>query len=777
MDESSLSPAATLGYELVKERLSTESPQEGCEKGAGIRPVRTNPNCNLSELKQIRTKLMDIFRETLPGKLLSQKVFPNIAFTTDTAALACITEKNNNHRAHSVGFGNADLLKHFLLSNGEQNQEVDARGNIKLAPCQLKHTPTFFISLLENIDSILVPTPQHFLKREWKRYLNATPPPKPQPPFNPQQHAIKTERLQTQRDRVVKNITHILEKKPSTISLAHYASSDWQTGPITTNFDKKEVGRLEKLVSSFPPQQQDVVYADMHQPPIGSGGHPVYVNCFYCPPLVHKPKNNPPAQSENEIAFQDPLHADVNIHRLLVKTSLQQTLDHFVKFHSDRQSARVKSGHGLILPCHLCHKYLMEGKEEYNYFRYSCCLECLRSHYVLLHSEDHLLFQLHAAIRKIIVQESVFIDLKLVDFYFLSKCMICGVNLSSQSAVKIHEKLCLSKFVSFCSFFGSRLTQDLFYCKYTKKKEEEEDRLHAITQASLFLKRASAPTPTTPATPSGQTTVTTATREPFEQYLSRNYSQFLIKKTVSPSKQHNPNSKPKHKESKKDPGSNNPSTLVDVTHTASKKPQKSETHREKRVSSSQNWRKTSPAKVFIDAEALEDNRHLPSKTEKSKKGDDSVNVEDKRCKNDRDVIQGENDKQGKKRRRPKRKEKEEEEEEERGRGNCHAERRREEKKSYDRKEEEKNKKRGKRQKEDDDANNDKDEDEEDKPNKDKKNEDEEDNNEEDNNNNDNDNDDNNDHDGDGDGDDDGDGDGDDDDDDDDDFFHPESSLA
>ena len=286
-------------------------------------------------------------------------------------------------------------------------------------------------------------------------------------------------------------MTHIMEKKPATISLGHYASSDWQTGPITTNFDRKELGRLEKLVTSFGgPQQELPNNVDLQQPSIGSGTHPVYVNCFYCPPLVHKTKNPPPTQ----IAFQDPLHSEVNIHRLTVRTSLQQTLDHFVKFHSDRQSARVKSGHGMILPCYLCHRYFLEGKEEYNYFRYSCCLEDLRSHYFLIHSEDHLLFQLYAAIRKMIVQENIFIDLKLVDTLFLSKCMLCGINLSSQFAVKAHEKICLSKFVSSCNFFGTRLTQDFFYCKYTKQKMEEEDQQHAIAQASLFLKRASATT-------------------------------------------------------------------------------------------------------------------------------------------------------------------------------------------------------------------------------------------------------------------------------------------
>ena len=277
-NENSLPPAATLGYELVKERLSLDDAQDNSEKGVGIRPGKPKSNCNLSELKQIRSKIMDIFKSTLPSELLSQSVFPNIGFTTDTAALACLTEKHNKVKANSVGFGNTDLLKQFLLSNRSQNQEVDTRGNIKLASYQLKLTPIFFISILENIDSILVPSPQHFLKREWKRYLKATPPSKPQSPFNPS----KVERLQTQRERVVKNMTHIMEKKPATISLGHYASSDWQTGPITTNFDRKELGRLEKLVTSFGgPQQELPNNVDLQQPSIGSGTHPVYVNCFY----------------------------------------------------------------------------------------------------------------------------------------------------------------------------------------------------------------------------------------------------------------------------------------------------------------------------------------------------------------------------------------------------------------------------------------------------------------------------------------------------------------
>ena len=37
-NENSLPPAATLGYELVKERLSLDDAQDNSEKGVGIRP-------------------------------------------------------------------------------------------------------------------------------------------------------------------------------------------------------------------------------------------------------------------------------------------------------------------------------------------------------------------------------------------------------------------------------------------------------------------------------------------------------------------------------------------------------------------------------------------------------------------------------------------------------------------------------------------------------------------------------------------------------------------
>ena len=49
-NENSLPPAATLGYELVKERLSLDDAQDNSEKGVGIWPGKPKSNCNLSEL-------------------------------------------------------------------------------------------------------------------------------------------------------------------------------------------------------------------------------------------------------------------------------------------------------------------------------------------------------------------------------------------------------------------------------------------------------------------------------------------------------------------------------------------------------------------------------------------------------------------------------------------------------------------------------------------------------------------------------------------------------
>ena len=719
-DDISLSPAATLGYELVKERLRGETslgtPQGSSEKGVGIRPgiMGKSKSGNVSELKQIRAKIMDVFKTTLPSNILSEKVYPNIGFTTEPAALTSLTEKHNKIKANSVGFGDPEILKRFLLSNNNKTT-----GGGKSPPWQLEHTPAFFTSILENIDSILVSSWSHSYKREWKRYLSATPPPKPQSSGNLQQYAIKTERLLAQRDRVVKNITFVLERKPSTISLAHYASADWKTGPLTTKLDKKEIGRLEKLVSSFNTHNQQEVssHIDLQQP--ASGGYPTYVNCFYCPPYCTSPSQKSSPQPR-DVAFKDPSHADVNIQRLLVRTSLQDTLDHFVKFHSDRQSARVKGGHGMILPCYLCQRYVAEGKEEYRFSMMSCCLEDLRDHFFLVHSDDNLLFRLYTSIRKMIVQENILMDLKLVDTYFLSKCFLCGVNLSSQIAVKSHEKFCLSKFLSSCNFFGNRLTQDVFSCKYTKKKVEEEEHYHAINQASLFLKRASATTEsssvtTTATTPSTQATAKTTTRDQltFEQYLSKKYGQFVIKRKSSSSSRKDL-SRQKCKDSKKRSGEHKQSTPDNTAEAQRQK--KTQNHPKKKKTllegeaSSKKWRKMNPGKAFIDSEAIEDNRHLPGNDaddgdlsrKKNLKSRKRNFEEDKK----REVIHndGENGKEGRKEgqqsKRPRR-----EEEKTRGSENQRAPEK-EEKRSSHRKEEEKDKSSKKKNDDDNDNKND-----------------------------------------------------------------------
>ena len=147
LGENSLSPAATLGYELVKERLRGDAldiPQEIPEKGVGVRPLKPKTaTTDVSELKQIRTKILDIFKNALPADVLNQKVYPNIGFTTDPAALASLTERNDNLKANSVGFADADTLRQFLLSNKMKGMNTSE-------PCQLKHTPAFFTSILKN---------------------------------------------------------------------------------------------------------------------------------------------------------------------------------------------------------------------------------------------------------------------------------------------------------------------------------------------------------------------------------------------------------------------------------------------------------------------------------------------------------------------------------------------------------------------------------------------------------------------------------------------------
>ena len=211
-EENVLSPTATLGLELVKDRIRDEQNEltmggNNSEKGV----VRTGKiraaACNVSELKEIRKKIVDIFKIALPSEVMNQKVLHNFSFTTDTSILTALSEKHNNTKANAVGFGTAHHLQHFLLANNS---------NLKQEPCQLRHTPTFFISILQCCNSILAPSPQHYLRKEWKEYRNATPPPFPKSPSNPQQHAIKTERLQGQRDRVLKNLTHLKCSKNST---------------------------------------------------------------------------------------------------------------------------------------------------------------------------------------------------------------------------------------------------------------------------------------------------------------------------------------------------------------------------------------------------------------------------------------------------------------------------------------------------------------------------------------------------------------------------------
>ena len=120
---------------------------------------------------------------------------------------------------------------------------------------------------------------------------------------------------------------------------------------------------------------------------------------------------------------------------------------------------------------------------------YSCCLEDLKTHYHLLHSDDDNQLKLYNTVRHYIVTENLPIDLKHCDFYFLTRCVICNHNFHSQSALVRHERICLAKVITHSSFFGLRLVQSTFYNEYTKKATEQADNLHLINQAGLFLKR------------------------------------------------------------------------------------------------------------------------------------------------------------------------------------------------------------------------------------------------------------------------------------------------
>ena len=524
-DEASLmSPVARLGYELTMDRLKKD---RWAVEGGVVRPDEPK------EFSGLRKSILDVFKTSLPNDIINNKVTPNIYFSTTQTTLSELKSKQDNTRAQSVGFGEMKSLSSFLVSPPAHDTTHT-----------LKHTPTFFVSILQNINSILDDTPLARFKSESKQYLNATL----KPPFD-QLEPSKAERLSRQREHVVRNIAYLTDNTPSTISLYQYAAScNWHSSPITTNFDKKEIMKLAKFATQ-PPPQEGGSSVNLESPP--SGTHPLYFNCFLCPPFAKKCKQ-PAEKSKNKVAFLDPSHGDVNINRLIVRTNVRNVLTHYTRYHTDHLDPSVKAGHGLIIPCNICRRRAMEGKQEYLYYMYSCCLEDLRTHYFLLHNDDDLLLKLYNTVRQHIVTENLAVDLKLCDSYFLSRCLICGHLFPSQLCLLRHEKICLSKIVSCSSFFGLRLVEDLFCSKYTKKASEEESNLHIVNQASLFLKRLrndELTNPTSSKNPTITKTTTTGTEnqpkpkpkpKPFEEYLSETYGQFVIRRCSKSVKQANP---------------------------------------------------------------------------------------------------------------------------------------------------------------------------------------------------------------------------------------------
>ena len=591
-DEASLMPAvARIGYELAMDRL-----QDGPSTDGFVQPpVKTTRN----QFSGLRKTILGIFKTKFPEGIFASKVGSNSLFSTDMATITEARRKIDDSRARSVGFPEMKSLTSFLSSCTATSTSHHL----------LQHTPTFFVSILKNIPSILDTSPLTTLKSESEPYLAATL----LPPFD-RQNPSKLERLTEQREHVVSSLTHLLKHTPNTISLYQYtASRNWRSSPITTTFEKKEITRLEKFSKHSQTQPEGLPNnIDLAAPP--SGAHPHYVNCFVCPPFARTSKNKTTSTKKpnDKVAFLDPFHGDVNINRLLVKCNLGDVKSHYTKHHNNPIDPSVKAGHGFILPCNICRRHVAEGKQEYTYFMYSCCLEDLKTHYHLLHSDDDNQLKLYNTVRHYIVTENLPIDLKHCDFYFLTRCVICNHNFHSQSALVRHERICLAKVITHSSFFGLRLVQSTFYNEYTKKATEQADNLHLINQAGLFLKRIQNgdPSDTTsdekpPTTAS--TTATPTTTKSFTTYLSDTYGQFVIRRSSktpltqnTPAKDETPNSTQTNRPVLKQIGNKQ----QDWT----SQPNETRTQETRRPNKTQTQEQRHSAKAFIDDEAVEDNR-------------------------------------------------------------------------------------------------------------------------------------------------------------------------
>ena len=152
------------------------------------------------------------------------------------------------------------------------------------------------------------------------------------------------------------------EKKIPTLSLGQYAAKENAAHCIITNFPEREITKMKKYLSSKEALELDV--------PV-SGSSPVFLNCMICPPYVPRTK-----KGTKRDVFLDPLHGDVNIHRILVRTNPEEVYRHYIAYHTDRSAPHNKAGHSYVIACPTCKKLVAEGKNDYRFYSFSCCISC-----------------------------------------------------------------------------------------------------------------------------------------------------------------------------------------------------------------------------------------------------------------------------------------------------------------------------------------------------------------------------------------------------------------
>ena len=435
--EASLSPAAEIGLSLAQDYV-----KYGESESSDV------PN-------SLKTKIFSCLRDRVPHEVILANL-PNLSPSSDVNFLGNLKKKKTDVKAHSLGFPDGETLCCFL--NSKDVLQPDKSRNLKL-------TPLFLLALLDKIDNLLDPSPLETFKDDMSLYSDAPLP--TESPFSELAQS-KLGRLKEQRSRVIKNMNFLVnEKKIPTLSLGQYAAKENAAHCIITNFPEKEITKMKKYISSKETLELDV--------PV-SGSSPVFLNCMICPPFVPKSK-----KSTKKNAFSDPLHGDVNVHRILVRTSPEEVHRHYIAYHTDRSAPHSKAGHSYVFPCPTCKKLVAEGKTDYMFFMYSCCLSCLKIHRFLLHGESDILLSLYKDVREFVIQNQHSLDLKLADNIFLCKCHVCGFLFNSKVSMERHISICAARALSACAFYGHRVVPDFFSCSYTKKLSLEYEQTHACT--------------------------------------------------------------------------------------------------------------------------------------------------------------------------------------------------------------------------------------------------------------------------------------------------------